>query len=560
MSKMDFVGRSLADQLRESLQTLLPRKETLSFARVARENLQIRTMDNRVTPFVLRRLQKRYLARKRLARMRGDQPRFLLLKYRRGGYTTLEQGLSYFMATRNRNVTVMTLAQDGDTTSRIFRIAKLMHERDPKAPKIKGPGHSTRLEFPGINSLFYIGTAAGRAVARGDTLSRVHWSEVAWSCLGFNQHIKQRDILTGISEAASQGEMVLETTPNGSELFRELYMDAKMGKNEWTPIFLPWFSDLSNQDVCSADEEAYILNSAGDPDEDRVRKAQHLTGGQVKWRRRKLRELKHLFYQEYPEDDETCWLVSGVPFFDPNVVLELRDFCRGPELIDDPHLGMIPKGCRPLAGGYEIEYKPPQHGRTYCMGVDSSEGIPGCDRSGLGVMERETGEQVFSLHGLFNPRVLAHHAVRVSKLYNEALVGIERENHGHAVIQKCIDLGLERSHNRGGSLYFHSLAKAQYGERTVSKAGWSTNAITRPLMLEGLRDWLETDGALARVFDRQMLQECMTFRMQDNGSFEHDPGCHDDSIVKWAIANQMRVVNWRRAQMHVMDVSRWTRG
>lgn len=559
MSDMDFVGRNLADSLRESLQVLLPRRETLSFARVARENLQIRTMDNRVTPFVLRPLQKRYLARKRLARIRDDPPRFLLLKYRRGGFTTLEQGLSYYMATRNRNVTVMTLAQDGDTTARIFRIAKLMHERDPKAPKIKGPGHSTRLEFPGINSLFYIGTAAGRAVARGDTLSRIHWSEVAWSCLGFNQHEKQRDILTGLSEAASQGEMVLETTPNGSEMFRELYMDAKQGKNEWTPIFLPWYADRANQDVCFPEEEADIRSDMTD-DEARVAKAQNLSGGQLKWRRRKLRELKHLFYQEYPEDDETCWLVSGVPFFDPNVVLELRDFCRGPELVDDPHLGMIPKGARPLAGGYEIQYKPPQYGLTYCMGVDCSEGIPGCDRSGLGVMERETGEQVFSLHGLFNPRVLAHHVVRVAKMYNDALVGIERENHGHAVIQKCMDLGLERGHNRGGHLYYHSVAKARYGEQTVQKAGWSTNAITRPLMLEGLRDWLETDGALDRVFDRQLLQECMTFRMQDNGTFEHDPGCHDDSIVKWAIANQMRVVNWRRAAMHVLSVSRWTKG
>ena len=38
-------------------------------------------------------------------------------------------------------MTVMTLAQDEKTAQLIFRIARLMHERDPKAPPIKGAGN-----------------------------------------------------------------------------------------------------------------------------------------------------------------------------------------------------------------------------------------------------------------------------------------------------------------------------------------------------------------------------------------------------------------------------------
>lgn len=558
---VDFVGTSLLDQLRATLGVRLPQGRNGSFSRLAREALQIRTMDNRVVPFVLRPLQRRYLARKRLSRARGKPPRFLLLKYRRGGFTTLEQGLSYYMATRRRNVTVMTLAQDADTTARIFRIALLMHERDPRAPRIKGPGNQYRLEFPGLNSLFYVGTAGGKSVARSDTLSRIHWSEVAHSCLGFDQRDKQRDLLAGLSEAASEGEMVLETTPNGSELFRELYVEARQGGNDWTPIFLPWFVDVRNRDPVVQDEAEELLAHPRDEDEERVAKSAGLDGAQVKWRRRKRRELKHLFAQEHPEDDETCWLVSGVPFFNPQVVLRLRDFCRSPPLVDDPELGMRPGDARHVPGGWEVEWEEPEKGVVYVAGVDTSEGLPGCDLNGVGVMRRDNGKQVASLHGLFDPRVLAGHAVRLARRYNDALLGIERENHGHAVIQKVIDLGYERPHHQGGSLYHHSLAPPKGpGDRPVERAGWTTNSLTRPLMLDGLREWLEEEeGALERCLDRHLLAECMTFRMQSGGKFGADSGCHDDSVVKWAIANQMRTADWRRQQLTRHQISRWTR-
>lgn len=569
-ANVDFVGSTLLEQLKATLGVRLPRGRTPPFARLARENLQIRTMDNRVVPFVLHRLQKRYLARKRLARSRGRPPRYLLLKYRRGGYTTLEQGLSYYMASRQRNVTVLTLAQDDKTTNKIFRIARLMHERDPIAPRIKGPGNKRELEFPGLNSIFYIDTAGSKGVARGETLSRIHWSEVAWSCPGFNQRDKQLELLSGMTEAASMGEMVLETTPNGSELFRELYGGAKRGENDWTPIFLPWFIDHRNRDAVEVDEATTILEELDD-EEKRLAEREALDAGQFKWRRRKRRELKHLFYQEHPEDDETCWLVSGTPYFDPQILMHVRDHCRADPLVDDPQRGQIPAGSRQIPGGYEVEWPQvfkdctaqtgPEKDVQYVIGCDTSEGIPGRDPCGLGVMRRDTGQQVCSVHGIFDPRTLAEHCVRVAFRYNHALLGIERQNHGHAVIQKVIDLGYRQPHHRGGSLYHHSLAKPTKGpgDKPVERAGWSTDQITRPVMLDSLRDWFEADGILDRCWDRHFLNECMTFRLQDDGRFEHDPGCHDDTVFKWAICNRMRSVDWRKGGMARHKVSRWSR-
>jgi len=556
------VRRTMLDQLRASLTLRLPADRGVPFARIARDRLKIRTKDDRIIPFELHPIQKRYLARKRLARMQGRPARFVLLKYRRGGFTTVEQGLSYYLAAGTRNVRVMTLAQDGDQSSKIFAIARLMHERDHKSPQIRGPGNQYRLSFPGLNSEFFIGTAAGHALARGDTLSRIHWSEMAWSCPGYNRTQKQRQLLAGLTEAASHGEIVLESTPNGSDLFREYYVAAKQNKIDWTAIFVRWFDDEFNRIPLSGIEEAESIMVALDDEEFDLVQRHGLDAEQIKFRRAKKRELKHLFYQEYPEDDETCWLTSGISFFDAMLTIKLKDsLCPSPALLWDDEAGPIPIGARRIPSGYEVEWEPPQPGVIYCMGSDTSEGLPDSDPNGLGIMRKDNGRQVFSIHGRFTPRELATYIVSAARYYSPCLVGIERESYGHAVIQKVMEhRGFDMPHYDGGCIYFHGAIN--YGtrdEQIPGRAGYTTNSITRPLMLSNLREWYEDDSPEDRVRDRQMLEEMGTFHKQGNGpnDYDHDSGCHDDSIFKWGIANMMRLVDWRRSTAHQAQASRW---
>ncbi len=62
-------------------------------------------------------------------------------------------------------------------------------------------------------------------------------------------------------------------------------------------------------------------------------------------------------------------------------------------------------------------------------------------------------------------------------------------------------------------------------------------------MLEALNDAI-VEGHMG-IRDREMLGEATTFRLQSSGRFEHDSGCHDDSLFYWAIAWQMRHVRKR---------------
>lgn len=514
-----------------------------SFLRFARTRLYIRTDKpkdqltkyqlNRIksgdegaliVPFDVSELQRKYLAIKRAAKRRGYK-KFLLLKYRRGGFTTIEQGLSYQLTACRRHAQVVTLAHTSESTRRIFRIAKKYHEEDPSAPTLKGVGNATTLEFPEVDSLFFIGTAGSTGFGRGDTLQRVHGSEVSKWCPGPHQYDKVTDLIAGLTEAASHGEVVLETTPYGHEWFAQTYKEAKKGLNDWFPIFLPWFADPRNTTTEFNKEQ--LLDTITAKEQDLITKHK-LSLGQIAFRRMKVKALKKLFPQEYPEDDISCFITSGMPFFDPDKVIELLETL--------PHYD-----TKNVKGGYVVYWEEPKPDTQYVMGGDTSEGLAHGDLNGFGVLERDTGRQVASLHGRFNFDQLAEWGLRLSKKYNDALIGCERNNHGHAVLQRMIDKGA-KSHLKGGCLYyFHK-----------DKPGWDTNGQTRPVMIDELAEAVEDD--LMTVRDRDFLDECLTFKKQSNGKYEADQTCHDDTVMKWAIAWQMRKVRRKRSRFIQVDM------
>lgn len=490
-----------------------------------------------IVSFDSTKLQRRYLAQKRLAVAKGHKPWYLLLKYRRGGFTSIEQGISYQFAATYPRSQLISVAHTNEATKRIFRIASLFHEKDPLAPK-RVSNSLTSLEFNN-GSYFFIGTAGGLGVSRGDTLQRVHGSEVAKWLRGPNQLEKVQDLGAGLFGAASNGEVVLETTPNGREWFCLEYELAKRGQSEFYPIFLRWFDDPLNRALPGTFNVEEILDTLSD-EEKMLVELHGLTIDQLAFRRSAKRVYKQLFPQEMPEDDVTCFLTSGISYFDTDVVLGIMERLEPIkfklELMKLHH-----------PGGYEIRWEKPKPGEIYVAGCDTSEGLPGCDNSGVGILNKRTGKQVAALHGLFNPRTLADHAVRMCKAYNNALLGVERENHGHAVIQRVVDVGYSRPHFRGGPLYYFH----QGGTLKNSRAGWSTNPQSRPLMLDELASKVEDDPLAIRDLD--FCEEMLSFRLQSNGKFEADTGAHDDTVMKWAIAEQMRKYHKPKPQRTIIS-------
>lgn len=462
-------------------------------------------------------IQRRVEALERLGRARGYR-KFLTVKYRRLGETSRHQMRNYRDVVEMPGTHGVSIADVDDRAVSAFAAVKLFHERDPYAPPL------TSLNTHGMElangSAYHVGTAGGSVPGRGLGFQFMHGTEVPYWCKGDRDAVHA--VMVGLLEAVSHGEVRLEGTPAGRGWFYEVFRDARRGLNDWWAMFLRWFDDPLN--VADPDTYDPLEVARSLSDEERALVARHgLSPGQVAFRRQKQRDLGWLFPQEYPEDDEQCWLTSGVSYFDVPVVLALLAAVPAP-----PDVRQVP-------GGREVRWEPPQPGVRYVAGCDTSEGLPTSDPAGVVILRQDTGAQVADLHGCFRPPVLAHHAVRLCREYNQALLGVERNNHGHAVLQKVDELGYGHPHFRGGPLYWHAATDAYRQDQRDARAGWDTNAVTRPNLLSGLAEWLPAGG----VRDRELLAECLTFRLQASGKFEADSGAHDDRVMKVGIAVQM---------------------
>jgi hypothetical protein len=127
------------------------------------------------------------------------------------------------------------------------------------------------------------------------------------------------------------------------------------------------------------------------------------------------------------------------------------------------------------------------------------------------------------LHEHCRPRELAQKLVRLGREYNTALLAVEKNNHGHAVLA-CLRM-------------------MEYPRVFVQKGqdGWLTSAVTRPAMIENLASALTEEPMLFR--SPRLLGECRTFVRFADGNTGAAPGTHDDCVMALAIAWAARMAD-----------------
>ncbi len=127
------------------------------------------------------------------------------------------------------------------------------------------------ISFPDTNSTFWIGTAGQRAFGRGDDITHLHLSEMAF--------YPDLAVVTGIKEAMrNNGMVVRETTANGAGTpTHKLWLRSIEGKNSIKPHFFGWFED---EEYCSPNQTPFELT----PDETELKKILNLSWGQLRWK------------------------------------------------------------------------------------------------------------------------------------------------------------------------------------------------------------------------------------------------------------------------------------
>lgn len=507
--------RFLASAIDQAGPTVQP--TAIPLLRFLRTRVHIRTKDvpPRIIPLRVWPTQRRALAMKRRMLAAGAKHRFLTLKYRQCGLTTLEMSATYRLVACFPNSLAVMLTDVEPKTEIAFRMAHLMDDYDPEAPPKKKIS-SSRIEYK-HNSMVFIGTAGSKGLGRALTLQRVHGSEVAlWGGTGEKKVQKQESLISGLDTSVEHGEFDLETTPDGQEYFYRLWEDSKAGKNNWNRIFLPWFVDRRNV-IPVTDEDIEEIRDTLIPRERDLMSPKGPLGrkclsfAQIQWRRATIKRVGRTFQMDFPEDDISCFMASGQCRFGTSRVMARLE-----------QLGTVHADAwEEWRGGRRIQWGKPMDGKRYVLGCDTSEGAAGSDPNGYLVLCRDTGEMVEAAHGCWSPRDLAMALWDVTSRYKGCLTGIERNNHGHAVIAHFTMMG--------------GADRLYYGND--GKAGWNTDAISRDIMLDDL-EAIFGDRPDLFVY-RELLGEMLTFRKQDSGKWAADSGCHDDRVMLTAIAFQM---------------------
>ena len=256
-----------------------------------------------------------------------------------------------------------------------------------------------------------------------------------------------------------------------------------------------------------------------------------MSDDQLRWRREKQRQLRDRFPQEYPENDGHCFLASGRCCFEMAALLAARARIAAepsPESIS--HLQARDGESLSVAPARLLVWRQPEEGRKYVIGADVAEGLSHGDASAACVLDTETVEQVAELHGRIPPGRFARLLDALGRLYHHAELGVERNNHGHTVLD-----ALDNTLNYH-PLYHHR----SYDQSGTSseRSGYPTNAQTKPILIDDLAEAL-AEGFLL-VHSTGLVDECLTFVTTDSGSQEAQPGKYDDRVIAAAIAWQVR--------------------
>jgi hypothetical protein len=290
--------------------------------------------------------------------------------------------------------------------------------------------------------------------------------------------------------------MVLESTPCGAYgAFYKEWCESDLVKH-----FLPWWMEPAY-----VGEHVAISEMTGAELDLHLREG--LSGEQIGFRRGLERSYGVLRSQEFAEDAETCFRATGQCFFDVEAIEQrLADTSEPIE--------------KRRSGALQI-WLSPKAGREYVVGVDSAGGGEDGDFAAVQVIDRETGLQCAELQERLRPAQLAHAAAELAREYNHALVAVERNNHGAAVLA-----------------YIDTNERYERVYRDRGEAGWLTTATSKPEMVARIGSMLERTPQ--RFMSRRLLAECRTFVAEERGKTGAARGSHDDLVMAMAVALAVR--------------------
>jgi len=429
-------------------------------------------------------------------------PRNIILKARQTGMTTYIAARFFIETLYRPGRVTLQVAHSLESAQQIFRMVHRFFDNLPesKQKSMKVVRSTVReLAFAANDSRYIVDTAGNQNAGRGLTIHNLHASEVAlWP------HQPQETMAALLAAIPPQGSVEMESTANGADgYFYQQWQRAKMGEG-FTPHFFPWWKEATYQAPLEAgeklepftNEEADLLARCG------------LRVEQIKYRRQMRAQFAALAAQEFAENDAECFLLAGRPVF---AVERIEERLRN-----------LPTPARIERNSEELIWLEAQAGRSYVLGADVAEGVGGGDASAAVLLDAASGLQCAEICTRRGVHEFAAALDRLGRTYNTALLAIERNNHGHAVLEALQ----------------HSFAYPRIFAHQAGRPGWLTTAQSKPQAIAAL-DRMLRDAPHAFA-SRRLLEQCRAYRLLDGGGTGAPPGAYDDLVMAAAIACAVR--------------------
>lgn len=561
----NFYLLSPDDQIRETVKLIAG-----DFLLFCERNLMIRDKySNQLIPFydVLNWEQMELIKMVAEDLATGRPIRYIVLKARQMGMSTLIEAMGYWWTSTHRFTTTVIIAHEKEATKNLYEMFRRYYEYSHPSFKpdrkyntkqdltfdvsdeVKKTYDAQNLPSPGLQSEIKT-MVATEGKGRSSTIKFLHGSEVAfWD--------DSADVTSAAVQAvpmAPETFIFLESTANGiGGYYYDEWNAAKRGESQFRPVFFAWHSHNEYETPNIIDDDLGDL----DAEEEALYKLFEHEGydraswpRKIYWRRLKKKEFRtdpKKFYQEYPSTPEEAFLASGRPVFDVPMLQEMERIavdaqkthpymCGDIKKVVDPDTGMErikfieirrvgDNDPTPLRVWWDVD-----RSRKYVIGVDVSEGIEVESSSGkeadfsvITVFDVLARKVVARWRGYADPDQLGEIVFNIGTYYNTALVGVEINNHGIATAAKLRNMFYR-------NLYMRETAEDEQFQVRTTKFGWQTNKKTKPIMISELQRSIR-EGDIIEL-DIVFIREAMSYIRKDNGAMEAQQGQHDDCFVK----------------------------
>lgn len=430
--------------------------------------------------------------------------RVLILKARQLGISWLVCGYVLHHCLFRPGAQVFLYSKGQDEANELIRRVKALYNRLPdwlkaRLPKIGRPDNVRFIRF--TNGATVRSMPATQNAGISYTASLVVLDEAAHMLFGAKLYENAKPIVDG------GGQLIILSTANGlGGFFHNLWVKAAEKANSFAPIFLPWWAKPS-RDQAWYDQ---VVADANDP---------------------------ALVPQNYPANDIEAFVASGRVRFHQSWIAAQSGNVQDPIPVEHWPPGTAARVGWPGLDPYALPqvipdlwdvpnlrvYKPAQPGHSYVVAADVAEGKDpegkrDPDYDAAVVLDEETLEEVAAIEGRWEPDVWGCYLMAISEAYNQAVVVVERNNHGHATLNEMKN---------------KKFPTARVGVGHDEWPGWLSNGLTKPMAVDLLAKALRL-GAIT-VRSRAALHQLANYVTNKKGGTSAAPGFHDDIVSAWYI-------------------------